>query len=80
VVTEKFLMQVVLLQLTLQDLTWWLLFENAKEAAVFWDHFVLRSIIFSTEVVLCTDLLHNLSQHLSLCHAASVTELQWNWL
>jgi hypothetical protein len=39
VVNENFLKQVVLLQLTLQDITRWLAFENPKEAAVFCDHF-----------------------------------------
>jgi hypothetical protein len=51
-------------------------FENAKEAAVFWDHFGLGLSIFSTEVVLCTELLHNPSHQKPLCRAVSVTEMK----
>jgi len=70
------LKQVVLLQLTLQDFTRWLAFDNAKETAVFCDHFGLGLSIFSTEVVLCTDSQHNPSHQKPLCPAVSVTEMK----
>jgi len=72
--------QIVLLQLTLQDVTWWLAFENAKEAAVFWDHFVLGSSIFSTEILMCTDLLHLfiLRSSMSQDRVKSLAVLQMN--
>jgi len=70
------LKQVVLLQLTLQDLTRWLAFENAKEAAVFCDHFGLRLSNLNTEVVLCKDALHNPSHQLPVGRAVSLIEIK----
>ena len=68
--------QVVLLQLTIQDLTRWLAFENAKEAAVFCDHFGLGLSTFNTEVVLCKDSLHNTSHQLPVGRAISLIEMK----
>jgi hypothetical protein len=70
------LKQVVLLQLTLQDLTSWLGFENAKEAAVFCDHFGLRLSNHNTEVVLCKASLHNPSHQLPVGRAVSLIEMK----
>ena len=69
-------MQVVLLQLTIQDLTRWLAFENAKDAAVFCDHFGLRLSAFNTEVILCKDSLHNPSHQLPVGRAVSLIEMK----
>jgi len=68
--------QVVLLQLALQDLCRWLAFENAKEAAVFCDHFGLRLSNCNTEVVLCKDSLHNPSHQLPVGRAVSLIEMK----
>ena len=70
----KLFKQVVLLQLTVQDLTRWLAFENAKEAAVFCDHFGLRLSDFSTKIILCKDSLHNTSHQLPVGRAVSLIE------
>ena len=63
-------------QLTLQDLNRWLAFENAKEAAVFCDHFGLRLSNLNTEVVLCKDSLHNPSHQLPVGRAVSLIEMK----
>jgi hypothetical protein len=68
--------QFALLQLTLRDLSRWLAFENAKEAAVFCDHFGLRLSDLNTEVVLCKDTLHNPSHQLPVGRAVSLIEMK----
>ena len=65
-----------MLQPTLSFLITWLAFDNAKEDAVFWDHFGLGLSTSSTEVLLCTDTLRNPSHQLPVCHAVSVTEMK----
>jgi hypothetical protein len=63
-----------LFQLSLQDLTRWLAFENVRDAAVFCDHYGLRLNADNTVVILCKDLLHNPSHPLPVGRAVSLIE------
>lgn len=64
----------VLFQLTLEDLTRWLAFENTRDAAVFCDHYGLELDAFNSEVILCKDLLRIPSHELPVGRAVSLIE------
>jgi hypothetical protein len=64
----------ILFQLSVQDLTRWLAFENARDAAVFCDHYGLGLDAFNTEVVLCKDFLRIPSSQLPVGRAVSLIE------